>query len=136
MSTHPIDASTVPEHIPAAGLTGSAWRGALIGLVPLGLLIVMVTATLFFTVLARQLAADAGFAVQQSAAVTTLITGLLLAIAAFAVAIWRVLRRVAVWQQGGAIVQARATLWALGVTGLVIIGPVLLALFLPQHPFP
>jgi hypothetical protein len=86
MSTHPTDASTVPGHTPAARLTGSVWRGALIGLVPLGLLIVMVAATLFSTVLARQLAADAGFAVQQSAAVMTLITGLLLAIAAFVVA--------------------------------------------------
>jgi hypothetical protein len=136
MSTHSMHESTVPAHTPAAGLTGSAWRGVLIGLVPLGLLIVMVAATLLLTVLARQLAANAGFAVQQSAAVITLITGLLLAIAAFAVATWRVLRRVAIWQQGGAIVQARATLWALGVTGLVVIGPVLLALLLPQHPFP
>ncbi len=136
MFTHSMHESIVPARTPAAGLTGSAWRGALIGLVPLGLLIVMVAATLLLTVLARQLAANVGFAVQHSAAVITLITGLMLAIAAFAVATWRVLRRVAIWQQGGAIVQARVTLWALGVTGLVIIGPVLLALFLPQHPFP
>ncbi len=136
MSTHSMYESTVPVHTSAAELTGSAWRGALIGLVPLWLLIVMVAATLLLTVLARQLAADAGFSVQQQAAVITLITGLMLAIAVLAVATWRVLRRVAIWQQGGATAQARATLWALGVTGLVIIGPVLLALLLPQHPFP
>jgi hypothetical protein len=47
-----------------------------------------------------------------------------------------VLRRVAAWQQAGAAVQADAALWALGATSLVIVIPILLAILLPQHPFP
>lgn len=35
MSTHSIDESTIPGQTPSSELTSSAWRGALIGLVPL-----------------------------------------------------------------------------------------------------
>jgi hypothetical protein len=136
MSTHEMNEGPVSGHMSTSLLTGGAWRGVLISLVPLGLLLGLVAVTLLLTVLSRSLAAGAGFAVQQSAAVITLITGLILAIAVFAVAIRRVLRRVAIWQQGGVITQASATLWALGLTGLVVLGPVLLALLLPQHPAP
>ena len=66
----------------------------------------------------------------------TLIAGLVLAIVVFAIAVWRVLRRVAAWQQAGAAVQADAALWALGATSLVIVIPILLAILLPLHPFP
>ena len=66
----------------------------------------------------------------------TLIAGLVLAIVVIAIAVWRVLRRVAAWQQAGAAVQANAALWALGATALVIVIPILLAILLPQHPFP
>jgi len=136
MSTHEVNEAPVSGQMSTSLLTGGAWRGVLISLVPLGLLLGLVAVTLLLTVLVRSLAANAGFAVQQSAAVITLITGLILAIAVFAVAIRRVLRRVAIWQQGGVITQASATLWALGLTGLVVLGPVLLALLLPQHPAP
>jgi hypothetical protein len=67
---------------------------------------------------------------------STLIAGLVLAIVVFAIAVWRVLRRVAAWQQAGAAVQANAALWALGATALVIVIPVLLAILLPQYPAP
>ncbi len=73
---------------------------------------------------------------QGSRAVSMLIAGLVLAIAVFALAVWRVLRRVAAWQRARLIEQANAVLWALGATALVIVIPVLLALLLPQHPFP
>jgi hypothetical protein len=136
MSTHAMNDSTVSRQIPSSEATSSVGRGVLIGLVPLGLLIVLVTVSVLLTTLARLLFASAGFFVQQQAAVIVLIVGLILTIAVFAVAIWRVLRRVAAWQQEGVIVQANATLWALGVTALVVVVPVLLALLLPQHPAP
>jgi ABC-type nickel/cobalt efflux system permease component RcnA len=136
MSTHSMNDATVSRHTPSSEVTGSVGRGVLIGLIPLGLLIVLVTVTVLLTTLARLLLASAGFFVQQQAAVIVLIVGLILTIAVFAVAIWRVLRQVAVWQQDGVIVQANATLWALGVTALVVVVPVLLALLLPQHPAP
>jgi len=136
MSTHEVNEAPVSGQMSTSLLTGDTWRGVQIGLVPLGLLLGLVAVTLLLTVLVRSLAVGAGFVVQQSAAVITLITGLILAIAVFAVAIRRVLRRVAIWLQGGVITQASATLWALGLTGLVVLGPVLLALLLPQHPAP
>src|SRR5712691_2923077 len=136
MSTFEVNEAPVSGHMSTSLLSGSAWRGVLIGLVPLGFLLGMVAVTLLLTVLMRSLAAVAGFAVQQSTALIILITGLILAIVVFAVAIRRVLRRVAIWQQGGVMTQASATLWALGLTGLVVVGPVLLALLLPQHPAP
>jgi hypothetical protein len=128
--------STVPGQSSSSEVANSVWRGVLTGLIPLGLLVVLVTVTMLLTALARLLFTNAGFFTQQQASVIVLIVGLILTIAVFAVAIWRVLRRVAVWQQNVVIVQANAALWALGVTALVVVVPVLLAILLPQHPFP
>ncbi len=136
MSTHSIDESTIPGQTPSSELTSSAWRGALIGLVPLGLLIGIVVVSLLLTALAHQIFAASGFFAQQQASVIVLIVGLVLAVAVYAVATWRVLRRVGIWQQERAAIQARAALWVLAVTALVVVVPVLLALLLPQHPAP
>ena len=136
MSTHSIDESTVAAREPSAEVKGSAIHGVLIGLIPLGLLAGVVLVVIVITALARELATGGGFFVQQQAALITLIVGLVLAIVVFAIAVWRVLRRVAAWQQTGVVVQAKAALWALGATALVIVIPVLLAILLPQHPFP
>jgi hypothetical protein len=111
-------------------------RGALVGLIPLGLLAGAVVLTLVITVLARQLVAASGFFAQQQAALITLIVGLVVAIVVYAVALWSILRRVAAWQHDEEQAQASAALWALGATALVVIVPVLLALLLPQHPAP
>lgn len=123
----------------ARGLSPSTrgWlRGALVWLIPLGLLAGTVALTLAGAALARLLFAGSGFFAQQQAAVIVLIAGLILAIAVFSVAIWRVLRRVAIWQQGEARARASAVLWTLGATALVIVVPVLLALLLLQHHAP
>ena len=136
MSTHSIDESTVPAREPSAEVKGSAVRGAWVGLGPLGILAGFVALAVVLTALARQLAAGSGFFAQQEAVLSTLIAGLVLAIVVFAIAVWRVLRRVAAWQQAGAAVQANAALWALGATALIIVIPVLLGLLLPQYPAP
>ncbi len=115
---------------------GGWLRGILVGLIPLGLLAGLVILTLAGAVLARQLAASSGFFAQQQAAVIVLIAGLILAIAVVGVAVWRVLRRVAVWQQGKATARVSAALWTLGATVLVMVVPVLLALLVPQYPAP
>jgi ABC-type nickel/cobalt efflux system permease component RcnA len=136
MSTHSIDESTGAGHPRSAEPTRGVWRGIMLGLIPLGLLISMVTVIVLLTALARLLFAGAGFFVQQQAAVLVLVVGLVLAIAVFALAVWRVLRHVAAWQKAGVAVKANAALWALGVSALVVVVPILLALLLPQHPFP
>jgi hypothetical protein len=136
MSTQPIAKSTDLVQVSSSKLTGSAWRGALIGLIPLGLLTITVAVSILLTTLARQIFTTAGFFAQQQASVTVLIVGLVLTLAVYAIAIWRTLRRVGIWLQKGKIVQSRVALWALGVTALVVVTPILLALILPQHPAP
>ena len=111
-------------------------RGALTGLIPLGLLVVIIVIVLLLTVLARQLVATSGFFVQEQTVLFIVIPGLILAIVVYAVALWLTMRHVALWQQEGAELQARATLWALGITALIVLLPVVLALVIPQHPAP
>ena len=123
-----------PAH--PARRTASVGRGLLVGLIPLALLAAIVGVTILLAVFAHQLLEGAGFFAQQQAAVLVLSVGLLLSLAVFAVAIWRALRRVAAWQQSGAMAQAKAALWVLGATALIVVLPVVLAVLLPQHPAP
>jgi hypothetical protein len=136
MSTHSVEETTAPSPQPSVEAKGSALHGVLIGLIPLGLLAGMVLLAVIATVIARELTTSGGFYVQQEAALITLIVGLVLAIVVFAIACWRVMREVAAWQKASVTVQANAALWALGASALVIVVPILLALLLPQHPFP
>ena len=136
MSTHSIDKSTIPARESSPEMKGGAARGAWVGLGPLGLLTGFAALAVVLTALASQLAAGSGFFAQQQATVSTRIADLGVAIVVFAIAVWRVLRRVATWQQAGAAAQANAALWALGATALVIVIPILLAILLPQHPVP
>ena len=115
---------------------GSALRGILVGLIPLGLLLLVVAITVLLTALARQLVASSGFFAQQQASVIVLIAGLLVALVVFIVAIVRTLRKITSWQRSGASGQARTALLALGCTALVVLLPVVLALVLPQNPAP
>jgi hypothetical protein len=121
---------------PSAQYHGSALRGFSIGLMPLAILIVIVATTILLTALARQLVASSGFFAQQQAAVIVMIAGLVVALVIFVVAIRSLLRLVKAWQQEDALGQARAALLALGVTALVVLLPVILAIVLPQNPAP
>ena len=136
MSTHSIEEANAVGREPLPVTKGSVMRGVLIGLIPVGLLAGCVALTIALTALARQLASGSGFYSQQQAALSMVIVGLVLTVAVFAIAVWRVVRRVATWQQSGITQQANAALWSLGATALVIVIPLLLAILLPQHPFP
>lgn len=136
MSTHAMKETNGAAQGRATEPKRSVWRGVLVGLIPLGLLAGIVAITLLVTALARQLVAGSGFFVQQQTALIALIVGLVLATVVYAVAIWRVLRRVKIWQRDGTTTQANAALWALTATALIVVLPVLLALILPQHPAP
>ena len=114
----------------------NAWRGLLIGFVPLALLVVIVVIALAVTALIRQFFASSGFFVEQQAVLITLITGLIIALVIFVVSIVLTLRRVAAWQKIGAKKPSNAALWALGITTLIVFLPVLLAIVLPQSPAP
>ena len=113
-----------------------ALRGALLGLVPLVLLVLIIAIVLAFAALARQLFASSGFFAQQQAAVIILVAGFVLALAVYVIAIILTMRRIASWQQNGIAARARAALWSLGITALIVILPLLVAILLPQHPAP
>ena len=136
MYTHASNEINVASQKLATEPKSSIWRGVLVGLIPLGLLAGIVAITLLVTALARQLVAGSGFFVQQQTALIALIVGLVLAIVVYAVSIWRVLRRVKIWQRDETTKQANAALWALTATALIVVLPVLLAFILPQHPAP
>jgi hypothetical protein len=136
MSTHSIEKTTAPEPQQAVEAKGNVLDRVLIGLIPLGLLAVIVLLAVVSTALAREVTAGGGFYAQQQAALVTLVVGLVLAVVGFAIACWRVLHQVGLWQKAGKAVQAAATLWTLGCTALVVLSPILLALLLPQHPAP
>ena len=114
----------------------STLRGVLEGLIPLGLLLLVVAITVLLTALARQLLASSGFFVQQQVAVIVLIAGFVVALVVYIIAIVRTMRNITSWQQSGAAGQARAALFALGCTALVVLLPVVLAIVLPQNPAP
>jgi uncharacterized membrane protein len=114
----------------------SALRGVLTGLIPLGLLLLVVAITVLLTALARQLLASSGFFAQQQASVIVLIAGLVVALVVYIIAIVRTMRNITSWQRSGAAGQARAALFALGFTALVVLLPVVLAIVLPQNPAP
>jgi ABC-type bacteriocin/lantibiotic exporter with double-glycine peptidase domain len=108
----------------------------LVGLIPLGLLLLIVAVTVLLTALARQLVASSGFFAQQQASLIVLVAGLAVALVVYIIAFVRTLRGVTTWQRGGAVGQARAALLALGFTGLVVLLPVVLMMVLPQSPAP
>ena len=80
---------------------GSAMRGVLVGLIPLGLLLLIVAITVLLTALSRQLFASSGFFAQQQASIIVLIVGMVLALVIYIVAIVRTLRSVTTWQRSG-----------------------------------
>lgn len=130
MSAHAFERSNDPvQNHPQGGIA----RGVLLGLIPLALLLALVIAALLLTALTRQLTAASGFFTQQQVSLIVLIAGLGLAAVVYSVALVLTLRRVASWQPG---TQARAALLALGITALIVVSPVLLAIVLPQTPAP
>jgi uncharacterized membrane protein len=125
-----------PAHSLSFTHKDSVLRGVLVGLIPLGLLLLVVAITVLLTALARQLLASSGFFAQQQASVIVLIAGLVVALVVYIIAIVRSMRNITLWQRSGAAGQARAALLALGCTALVVLLPVVLAIVLPQNPAP
>jgi hypothetical protein len=112
------------------------WCGALIGLVPLGLMVAIVALTLALTGMVRAITIGQSLAAEKTGTVTTLTMGIVIALVTALVALVRVWRRLRAWQRAGQGAQASGALWALFLTALVVVMPVLLALVLPQHPAP
>ncbi len=115
---------------PEASARGSLGRGFVAGLVPLGPVALIVVVALGLSALARQVTTG------QGAAIVIVVLGLLGAAAAYVVCCVRALRQVSRWQQAGQSALASGALWGLVVVALVVLLPLLLAIFIPQHPAP
>lgn len=112
------------------------WGGFLSGLVPVGLPAAIVAGAVALAALARRLLAGQDFSTQQLTAVAIIGVGLVAAVVAYIVACRRALRRVAASRAAGDAARARAALWGIAASGLILLLPVLLALVIPQHPAP
>ncbi len=110
---------------------GNARRGALVGLVPLALLLVGIAATLLVSTLTLGLIEPAPFATRQATMVVIAGAGLLVSAIIYAVACVRVLRHVTQWRRAGEARQATAALWALACAALVVLSPMVIAAFAP-----
>jgi hypothetical protein len=132
----PMPASTSATPSPESSSGDRPGPGLVAGLVPLGWVVLIVIVALAVAALGRGLTAGQGFAVQQGTAVGVLVVGLLAAAAAYIVSGRRALRQVAQWQQVGMTARATGALLGLALGALVVLLPLLLAIFLPQHPAP
>lgn len=115
---------------------GSFWRGALVGGLPLALLVVIAGAALLLSRLAQTLAASGGFFAQQQAALIVLVAGAVFAAIGYFAAIvwvWRWLRRQSL---AGALAPSWGALAALALTALLLLLPLALAVALPPSPAP
>lgn len=112
------------------------WRGALVGLVPLGVLAGMVGLALVLTALVQTVTVGQDVATEKAAPLITLTVGVVMAVVTSLVALVRVWRRMRAWQQVGDVAQASGAFRALAATSLIVLLPFFLALFWPQHPAP
>jgi hypothetical protein len=106
------------------------------GLLPLVALIVVLAAALALTAGARALSVGWGFPAEHFATALTLGVGLALGFTVYTIALVRVWRRMTAWRRVGEGRRAAGALWALAITALVVLLPVLLALIIPQQPAP
>jgi hypothetical protein len=111
-------------------------RGLLAGLLPLVLLVGIVLLTLALALVARLLVAPQGFLFERQVVVPVLGVGLLLGALVYTLEAVLAMRRVHHWQEVGDTARAAGALWALGLSGALVLLPVLLATLLPQHPAP
>ncbi len=111
-------------------------HGMLIGLAPLGLLAALMAGVVGAMLLTRQLSVSQGFPVEQQVVVLVAGIGLASAGVVYAVACVLVLRWVRRWQGVGERAVASGALWGLGIAALIVVLPILLAVFMPSHPAP
>lgn len=111
-----------------------AMRGFLAGFLPLGMLLGTLLVTLVVTWVVRMLLSAADFSAQQTVFALVFGLGLLAATITYVAAMVRTVRRARRWQTTGEAERARGSWWALALTGILVVLPVILAVALPQSP--
>lgn len=107
----------------------SVWHVILLCLTPLALLAVIGVIVLTLVMLIRFLIDPARFVVQQLSFTIVMFGGLALAIIIYTMTIKRALRQIETWRQSGHTTEANAGLVALTIVAIIIVLPLILALF-------
>ena len=120
------------------GISGGAGglRGAVKGLAPVGLLVVVMALGIALTIGARLAIGPHGFDLEQEVVVLVLAVTVLVAAVVYTIACVQALRRVRALERAGKQARARGVLWALALTAVMVIVPVVVAAVIPQHPAP
>lgn len=111
-------------------------RGVARGLLPLLGLVLAAGVTVGLTVLAWQLTPGLDFFARRDISMAIAAIGLVATVVLYARMCIRALRRVARWQESGEIASAIGALVALGLTAILVLLPLILAVLIPQHPAP
>jgi hypothetical protein len=135
MSSTSAQPTTPGAGVPHARLP-ELWHGVLIGCIPLGVLAALAAVAVGLTAGARALTTGQSFATEQLATVLTLALGLALGFVLYGIAIVLIWRQMTAWRLAGAVRKASGALWAMAITALIVLLPVVLALVIPQHPAP
>jgi uncharacterized membrane protein len=114
---------------------GSVTVGVLTGLMPL-LSLAAFGLALLLTAGVRGATADQGFFAQQQLIIIAFLVGLAISTIVYAVLCRQALRRARQWLLDGSTRAATGAYWALGATALIVLLPLLVALFMHQAPFP
>jgi hypothetical protein len=102
----------------------------LVGLAPLALLVAMVAGMLLAIGALRPVLATYGFFEQQNILMIVVTIGLLLIVLTYVVVCRSTLRRIRAWQHAGHSAAATGGHWALFVTSIAVVLPVIVGLFL------
>ncbi len=119
-----------------ASRSGGVASALLVGFLPLIFLVGVSGLTYGALLVARQLDASAPFAVQQQTSILIVVIGLALALIAYLATAWILFRRMTSWRMAGLETRIRVVLWALFITALIVLLPLIIAIVLPQHPAP
>jgi hypothetical protein len=125
-----------PSTLSTQTIPGSRWRGFGRGLVPLVILAGFSVITLALTLATKQIADGIDFATRDWLVAGTIIIGLIASAVAYIVALVATFRRWRTQAREGDNAGATGMLWALIVTALVVVVPVVVAALVPQHPAP
>ncbi len=109
---------------------GHFGRAVLIGLIPLALLIVTLGVTLIAITVIRPLISSTSFFEQQSILATTAILGLVLTTITYIFTCKHILQLIRAWHLAGHKTSVTGGLWALIITSVAVVLPVLLSFVL------
>lgn len=125
-----------PSTLSTQTIPDSGWRGFGRGLVPLVILAGFSAITLMLTLATKQIATGIDFATRDWLVAGPLIVGLVASAVAYILALVVAFRRWRTQLRKGDNADATGMLWALIVTALVVVLPVVVAALVPQHPAP